>query len=83
MNERVRAFIESNLISLDDHIEVLDSDNIFEKGYVNSLFAMSLLQFVESEFNISIDTEDMDVVNFNSVDNIVKLIQKKRASDTL
>ena len=64
------------LIVFDDEAEFTDSDNIFELGFVNSLFAMKLLNFVEEEFNIQIDNDDIDISNFSSVDNIRQLIEK-------
>ena len=57
-----------------------DNDNIFELGYVNSLFAMKMLNYVENEFKINIENEDMDIKNFSSVNNIVRLIEKKSSN---
>lgn len=74
---KVREFIKKNLIDFDENIQLSDSDNIFELGFVNSLFAMKLLNFVESEFNTSVEPQDMSLANFSSVDNILKLIQQK------
>ena len=77
LNEQIRTFIEANLMVFEEEIEYTDTDNIFEMGYVNSLFAMKLLNYVENEFNIIVENEDMDIKNFNSVNNIVNLIEKK------
>lgn len=77
MKEKIREFIEQNLMILDDHDELQDSDNIFELGYVNSLFAMKLLNFVESEFGIRVEQADMDISNFSSIDLIEALVRKK------
>jgi acyl carrier protein len=74
----IRNFIESNLVVFDEESEFGDSDNIFKLGIVNSLFAMKLLNFVEQEFSIKVENEDMDIANFSSVDNIVNLIIRKR-----
>ena len=77
LNEQIRKFIEANLIVFDEEIEYSDTDNIFEMGYVNSLFAMKLLNYVENEFNIIVENEDMDIKNFQTVNNIVDLVEKK------
>ncbi|MCE5294808.1 MAG: phosphopantetheine-binding protein [Chlamydiales bacterium] len=74
---KVRDFIKKNLVDFDEKAQIADSDNIFALGFVNSLFAMKLLNFVESEFNTSVEPEDMSLVNFSSVDNIVQLIDRK------
>ncbi len=54
-----------------------DSVNIFETGLVNSLFVMQLVMFVESEFGVSIQSEDLDLDNFKDVNSIVTLIESK------
>jgi acyl carrier protein len=78
LNEKVRTFIRENLIVLEeDEAEIADSDNIFELGYVNSLFAMKLLNYVETEFNVRVMNEDMNLKNFSSVNSIVELVRKK------
>ena len=75
--EKIRHFITTNLDVLEEESHFTDSDNIFELGVVNSLFAMRILKFVETEFRIQLQEEDMEIENFSSVDNIVKFIQDK------
>lgn len=73
---KVRKFIESKLIVFDDDVVFDDDDNIFTMGFVNSLFAMQLLEYIESEFELSVGQEHLDVKNFSSVNNIVALVEK-------
>jgi acyl carrier protein len=77
LNQKIRKYITSNLIVFDEEAEFTDSDNIFKLGFVNSLFAMKLLNYVEKEFNITVESEEIDIANFSSVDNIVTLINRK------
>jgi len=76
INQKVRTFIEENLVVFDDEIQFSDEDHIFELGFVNSLFAMSLLNYVEKEFDLTIDMAELDIENFSSVTNIVALIKR-------
>lgn len=79
IHEKVREFIKRHLVVFDaDEIEFSNNDNIFEKGFVNSLFAMQLLEFIESEFNIQVDSDELLIDNFSTVNNIVRLIMKKK-----
>jgi methoxymalonate biosynthesis acyl carrier protein len=78
--EKIRSFIQANLLVFEDEDEFSDSDNIFQLGYVNSLFAMKLLNYIEHEFAIIVDNEDMDIKNFSSVNNIVQLIENKKGT---
>ncbi len=79
LNNRIREFINENLLVFDDEAEFTDSDNIFELGFVNSLFAMKLVSYVENSFKIKVENSDLRLDNFNSVDNIKKFIISKLA----
>lgn len=77
LNNKIRNYIQSNLVIFDDEAQFSDNDNIFKLGFVNSLFAMKLLNFVETEFNIVVDNDDINITNFSSVVNIASLVEKK------
>ena len=78
LKEKIRKFIESNLVVFEDEAEFSDSDNIFEMGFVNSLFAMKLVNHIEQEFGIEVDNDDLEISNFSSVDRIVQYIESKK-----
>jgi acyl carrier protein len=59
--------------------ELKDDEDIFALGFVNSLLAMQLVNFVEKEFGITIEDEDLDLDNFRTVDNLDALIERKTA----
>ncbi len=76
--EKIRTFIESNLMDFMSNVEFSDSDNIFELGLVSSLFAMKLINYVKEEFDIKLGSDDMEITNFNSVNNVLEFIKKKK-----
>lgn len=73
MKEKIRKFLGKFF----DESSVQDGDNIFEKGLVNSLFAMQLVTFIEKEFDISILNQELDIENFKSINAICSLVQSK------
>lgn len=77
LNQRIRSYIEANLNVFEDEAVFTDTDNIFKMGFVNSLFAMKLLGYLEKEFAITIDNEDININNFSSVHNIVSIVNRK------
>lgn len=79
LKKKVRKFIEANLVVFEDEADFTDEDNIFQMGFVNSLFAMKMLNYVENEFGVTVDNDDMEISNFSSVKNIVEFINKKLA----
>ncbi|MFW9261384.1 acyl carrier protein [Nostoc sp. CALU 546] len=54
-------------------------EDIFALGFVNSMFAMQLVLFVEQEFQIAIENEDLEFENFRTINSIVNLIERKTA----
>lgn len=78
MNEEIRKFIYKNLVNKGEDITISDDDNIFANGYVNSLFAMMLIDFIEKKYDVSIPPEDIEIDNFNTVNNICNLIMKQK-----
>ncbi len=63
--------------------ELADDADFFELGYVNSLFAMQLVMFVESEFAFEVENEDLELDNFRTIDAITNLIEKKTVNQTV
>jgi acyl carrier protein len=59
--------------------DLQDSEDVFGLGFVNSMFAMQLVLFIEKEFQITIENEDLELENFNSVNAIADLIERKNA----
>lgn len=53
-----------------------DREDIFELGFVNSLFAMELVMFIEKEFRTQIPNEEMDLKNFRTIDAMVSLVDR-------
>jgi len=73
---KIRAFIAGHV----RHRELPDDADIFATGFVNSLFAMQLVMFVEKEFGVTVEDEDLEIDNFRSVDAIAALVERKAAA---
>ncbi len=61
-----------------------DDTQIFATGFVNSLFAMELVLFIEKEFRINIEPEELDISNLGSLNAIDHFLERKAcaAADT-
>jgi acyl carrier protein len=57
--------------------DLASDQDIFALGFVNSLFAMQLVEFVEVEFGITLETEDLELDNFRTLDAIAALALSK------
>lgn len=56
-----------------------EDEDIFALGFVNSMFAMQLVLFIEKEFQVTIENEDLDFENFKSINAIINLLERKTA----
>ncbi len=76
---KIREFINRFF----QNVEFTDEQDIFEMGFVNSLFAMQLVLFVEKEFDFAIEDGDLDIANFRSINAINALIERNTASEKI
>lgn len=60
-----------------DVSNVNKDDNIFELGFVNSLFAMQMVSFIENEFDFEISNDELNLDNFKSINSILAFIDSK------
>ncbi len=70
---KIRAFLSRYFNSQ----EVSDNQDIFGLGFVNSLFAMQLVMFIEKDFKIRVDNKDLDLNNFRTINSIVEFVTSK------
>lgn len=74
--DKIRAFLSRHIRSY----ELQEDDNFFALGFVNSLFAMQLVMFVEKEFCVAVQDEDLELENFQSINAIAALVERKQAA---
>lgn len=79
-DDGIRPPIRSFMSRAFDGRALGDDDDIFALGFANSLFAMQLVAFVEGEFRIEIDSDDLEIDNFRSVAAISGLVERKMAA---
>ncbi|MER5646784.1 acyl carrier protein [Streptosporangium sp. NPDC002524] len=56
--------------------EINESQDIFALGFVNSLFAMELVMFVEKTFDVTIPNEELRIDNFRTADAMSRLVSR-------
>jgi acyl carrier protein len=73
IRQKTKAFIKVHFKNYD----LKDDDDIFSLGFVNSLFAMQLVLFVEKEFQVKVQDDDLLIDNFRSVNAVMDLVIRK------
>jgi len=80
VEDKVRSYILENYLFTEDQSELINDDSFLEKGNIDSTGILEVIFFLEQEFVISVDDEEMIPENLDSVDNIVKYLSTKSAS---
>jgi acyl carrier protein len=73
--ERVREYFRRTVKA-----KIEDDTDIFDLGLVDSLFAVQLVMFVENEFSIVAEREDLHIRNFCSIAALAGFVDAKLAT---
>jgi acyl carrier protein len=76
MREKIRAFVIENFLFGND--EGLNDDTSFlDEGIIDSTGILELVSFVEEEFSISVEDEELVPENLDSINNVVAYLGRK------
>ncbi len=76
IKDKVRAFIvEDFLFGKDAGLD--DNASFLENGVIDSTGILELVSFLEEEFSISIEDEELIPENLDSVNNVVAYVERK------
>ena len=77
---KVREYMLENYLFTNDQNALANEDSFLDKGIIDSTGILEVIMFLEEEFGISVDDEEMVPENLDSVNNIVGFINRKRAT---
>ena len=76
--DKVRNFILENYLFTDDQSELDSDDSFLEKGIIDSTGIMEVIFFLEDEFAVHVEDDEMVPENLDSVNNITRFIASKQ-----
>jgi acyl carrier protein len=76
---KIREFIARNLLFSDNGFGYTDDASFLQEGIVDSVGVMELVLFVEEQFGISVDDQDITPDNFDSINLLADYIRRKAA----
>jgi len=75
---KIRDYILENYLFTDEQSELNSSDSFLDKGIIDSTGIMEVIMFLDEEFGVSVEDDEMIPENLDSVDNLVKFINSKQ-----
>lgn len=75
--EDIREFVVENFLFGDD-AGLKDTSSFLEEGIVDSTGIMQLVSFIQEQYLIAIEDEELTPENLDSIQKVVNFIQEKR-----
>ena len=76
MRDKIKAFIVENfLFGKADGLE--DDTSFLEEGIIDSTGVLELVSFLEEEFGIAVEDEELIPENLDSINNVTKYLERK------
>ncbi len=76
--DRIRAFVVENFL-FGEGEDLKDDTSFLDEGIIDSTGILELVDFLEEEFEISIDDEELIPENLDSVDLLAAFIAEKKS----
>jgi acyl carrier protein len=74
---KIRNYILENYLFTDDQSALDSGDSFLDKGILDSTGILEVIYFLEEEFEIKIEDEEMIPENLDSVNNILTFLKRK------
>jgi len=77
ISEKIFEFVREHF-DIGDDPDYTPDVHLFDEGFVDSLGAVEIINFVEEEFGIKITQKDITLYPMNTVNEIAKVVEAKQ-----
>jgi methoxymalonate biosynthesis acyl carrier protein len=77
MSNEIKSQIHGFVANRYPQTPISDDEDIFSLGFINSLFAMELVMFIEKTFGITIPNEELQIGNFRTAKAMTVLVERQ------
>ena len=74
----VRQFIVDTFLFGSEDEPFGDNDSFLEKGIIDSTGVLELIEFIEENYGINVEDDELVPDNFDSLDNVAVYINRKK-----
>jgi len=76
----IRDFIASRLLYSNEGFTYSDDTPLLREGIIDSLGVVELVEFVQANFGVKVEQQDVRPENFDSVARLADFVRRKRAA---
>jgi acyl carrier protein len=80
MREELRRFITNNFLFGAEDSQLSDDESFLEKGLIDSTGVLELVAFVEEQYGISFQDDEITPENLDSINRLIQFLNKKLIS---
>jgi len=80
IEKKVKQFISENFLINGDNTTLDSKASLLEKGIIDSTGVLELVSFIETEFKIKIEEDELIPENLDTIENIYNFISRKENS---
>jgi acyl carrier protein len=77
MKSKIRQFIVDNFLFGSEEETFGDDDSFLEKGIIDSTGVLELIEYIEENFSIKIEDDELVPENLDSLTNVTTYIMRK------
>jgi len=81
VEQEVRGYILENYLFTDDESVLANSESFLEKGILDSTGILEVIYFIEDEYGVKVEDEEMIPENLDSVERLVAFVQRKQTAN--
>ena len=78
--ERTRRYMLENFLYARPDVRLADNEHLFERGIVDSMGTIELVQFLQDEFGIEICDDEVTEQHFSTLSSIAAFVCDKRST---
>ena len=81
LKKEVKDFVVANFLFGNTATTFEDGDSFLEKGIIDSTGILELIDFLEENYGISVEDNELVPENLDSLENVVSFIARKKSGE--
>lgn len=78
IKQDIKTYILENYLFTDDDSQLSSSDSFLEKGILDSTGILEVIYFIEDEYGIKVEDDEMIPENLDSVESLIVFVKHKQ-----
>ena len=80
--QKLRSYVLETYLFTTDEKALANSDSFLDKGIIDSTGILELVMFLEQEFKITVEDEELLPANLDSIERLARFIERKQAAES-